>query len=66
MVKVQVVGIISFPRTHATYHFPYIFIFNGMNGIDLYRMQVGIEAYQVDHNEQIIRFYVHRNKMECP
>jgi len=34
LVKIQVAGIICFSRTHITYHFPYIFIFNGMNGVD--------------------------------
>lgn len=32
------------------------------HGIELYRMQVGIEGYQVEHNGQIIRLYVQRNK----
>jgi predicted transcriptional regulator len=32
------------------------------NGIEIYRMQVGQEAYQVKHKGQIIRLYVQRNK----
>ena len=35
-------------------------------GIESYKMQVEPEAYQIRHNGQIIRFYVHRNKMGCP
>jgi hypothetical protein len=31
-------------------------------GIEVYRMQVAQEAYQVDRNGQIVRFYVQRNK----
>ena len=34
------------------------------NGIEIYRMQVGQEAYQVNHKGQIIRLYVQRNKEE--
>lgn len=30
------------------------------NGIEVYRMQVGQEAYQVKHDGQVIRFYVQR------
>lgn len=33
-------------------------------GIEIYRMQVGQEAYQVNHKGQIIRLYVQRNKEE--
>ena len=29
-------------------------------GIEIYRMQVEPEAYQVSHNSQVIRFYVQR------
>jgi hypothetical protein len=32
------------------------------NGIQVYSMQVTPECYQVEHNGQIIRFYVQRNK----
>ena len=34
------------------------------HGIQLYRMQVNQEAYQVKHKGQIIRLYVQRNKEE--
>ena len=30
-------------------------------GVEVYRMEVGSEAYQVRHNGQIIRFYVQGN-----
>jgi predicted transcriptional regulator len=33
-------------------------------GIEVYRMHVGQEAYQVKHNGQVIRLYVQRNKEE--
>ena len=36
------------------------------NRIEIYRMEVGSEAYQVRHNGQTIRFYVHREKIESP
>ena len=32
------------------------------NGIEVYKMQVGQEVYQVKHKGQIIRLYVQRNK----
>jgi DNA-binding CsgD family transcriptional regulator len=32
------------------------------NGIEVYRMEVELEAYQVRHNDQIIRFYIQRKK----
>jgi DNA-binding Lrp family transcriptional regulator len=35
-------------------------------GIEVYRMQVSGEAYQVKHNGQAIRFYVDRNRVERP
>jgi hypothetical protein len=35
-----------------------------LNGVELYRMQVGQEAYQVKNNEQVIRIYVQRKKEE--
>jgi DNA-binding Lrp family transcriptional regulator len=34
------------------------------HGIQLYRMQVNQEAYQLNHKDQIIRLYVQRNKEE--
>jgi len=33
-------------------------------GIEVYRMQVGQEVYQVEHNGQVIRLYVLRNKWQ--
>jgi hypothetical protein len=32
------------------------------NGVELYRMQVEQEAYQVKHKGQIIRLYVHKEE----
>ncbi len=31
-------------------------------GLEVYRMEVGVEAYQVSYNGQIIRFYVNRGR----
>jgi predicted transcriptional regulator len=36
------------------------------NGIEVYRINVEPEGYQVKHNGQVIRFYVERGSMECP
>ena len=34
------------------------------NGIEVYRMQVGEEAYQMKHDGQVVRLYVQRNNRE--
>ena len=34
------------------------------NGIEVYKMQVGQETYEVNHDGQVIRFYVQRNNRE--
>jgi hypothetical protein len=34
MVQVQLNRNIGFPYIHTTYHFPYIFLFNGMIEVD--------------------------------
>jgi biotin operon repressor len=40
--------------------FERIKVFLEAKGIEVYRMQVEPEAYQVRHNDQVIRFYVQR------
>lgn len=34
------------------------------NGIEVYKMQTGQEAYEVKHNGQVVRFYLQRNSRE--
>jgi transcriptional regulator with XRE-family HTH domain len=41
-------------------------VFLESNGIEVYRMNVEPEGYQMKNNEQTIRIYVQLNKMECP
>ena len=41
-------------------------VFLESNGIEVYRMNVEPEGYQMKNNEQTIRIYVQRNKMERP
>lgn len=42
--------------------FERIKVFLESKGIEVYRIQVEQEAYQVRHNGQVIRFYVHRKQ----